>query len=160
MLISHARDGRPNSAANSLPTPIWQGIAAANSAAGRLEEIVSKPLMLTHLWVSDGRFSAVKTRFFPASREMPAGSGLARSRLGLLGRQPAIDHQPRPGHESGIVGGEKDDALGDVVGHAEPADRVGRQGEPTRRVDIVGAEIAGAADKGLMLEPIPQTSAA
>jgi hypothetical protein len=36
----------------------------------------------------------------------------------------------------------KNDALGDVIGHAEPADRVRLQGEPTRRIDIVGAEIA------------------
>src|SRR5215469_7043828 len=43
---------------------------------------------------------------------------------GSLGRRPAVDHEPGAGHKAGVVGGEKDDALGDVVGHAEPADRV------------------------------------
>src|ERR1700730_2680358 len=41
MLISQARDGRPNSAANPLPTPI-------NSAAGGLGQIVSKLLVLLY----------------------------------------------------------------------------------------------------------------
>ena len=41
-----------------------------------------------------------------------------------LRRRPAIDDEPGADHKAGIVGSEKDDALGDVIGHAEPADRV------------------------------------
>jgi hypothetical protein len=56
-------------------------------------------------------------------------------------------HRPRvgAGHEAGVVGGEKDDTPGDVI---EPTDRVARQGELTRRIDIDGSEIARPADKG------------
>src|SRR3984893_3455397 len=143
MQVSQTTGLRPNSSAASLPTPI-------NSAAGRTAKIVSKLLIFLYSWVLEGRLSGVKTRFLPDGREIPAGSALVRPRLRLLRRQPAIDHEPGPGHESGIVGGEKDDALGDVVGHAEPADRVPRQGELTRRLDIVGAEITGAAEEGLV----------
>src|ERR1700730_982049 len=142
MQVSQTTGPRPNSSAASLPTPI-------NSAAGRTAKIVSKLLIFLYSWVLEGRFSGGKTRFLPDGREMPTGSASARPHLRLLRRQPAIDDKPGPGHESGIVGGEKDDALGDVVGHAEPADRVPRQGEPARRLDIVGAEVTGAADKGL-----------
>jgi hypothetical protein len=46
--------------------------------------------------------------------------------------------------------GEKDDALGDVLRHTEPADRVPRHGLLTHRIDIVAAEIARPADKGLL----------
>jgi hypothetical protein len=49
-----------------------------------------------------------------------------------------------------VVGGEKDDALADVVGHGEPADRVPRHSLLPHRIDIIGAEIVRAADKGLL----------
>ena len=41
----------------------------------------------------------------------------------LLRGRAAVDDEPGAGHEAGIVGGEKDNALGDVVRHAEAADR-------------------------------------
>jgi hypothetical protein len=126
-----------------LPTP-------ENSPADRLDKIVSKLLILIHSWVLEGRFSGVKTRFLPHSKDMPTGSASARRHLGLLRGQPAVDHEPGAGHEGGIVGGEKDDAFGDVVGRAEPPDRVAGQGKSTRRLDIVAAAIAGAADEGLV----------
>ena len=69
---------------------------------------------------------------------------------GLLRRQPAVDHQPGAGHEGRIVGGEKDDALGDVVGHAEPADRQPSQRLAARLLDVVGAEIARPHDQHLI----------
>jgi hypothetical protein len=101
MLTSQARDGRPNSAANSLPRPII-------SAAGRPKEIVRKLLMFLYSWVLQEQFLGVTTRLFPAGREM------RRVRLGpsaprLLCRHPAIDHALGAGHEGRIVGGEKDD---------------------------------------------------
>jgi hypothetical protein len=87
---------------------------------------------------AEGRLSVFTTRSFPAEREMCA------VRVGPTAppvTAPSARYRPRarPSHEGGIVGGEKDDALGDVVGHAEPADRVGGQGKPTRRVDIVAS---------------------
>ena len=36
------------------------------------------------------------------------------------------------------------------VGYAEPADRMGRQCDLPCRIDIVGADIAGATDEGLL----------
>jgi len=121
MLNTQPRDRVANSAANSLPTP-------QNSAAAGLGQIVSKLLIFCCSWVLEGRFSGGKTRFLPDGRGMPTGSASARPRprLSLRG-DAAVDDEAGPGHEAGIVRGEKDDALGDVVGHAEPADRVGRQ---------------------------------
>jgi hypothetical protein len=69
---------------------------------------------------------------------------------GLIARSRAVDDEPGSGHEAGVVGGEKDDTLGDVFRHAEPADRVPRHDALAQRVDVVGAEIAGPADKGLL----------
>src|SRR5437870_2824333 len=120
MPVSQTTGQRPNSAAASLPTPI-------NSAAGRTAKIVSKLLIFLYSWVLGGRFSGGKTRFVPQSRDMRSGSGRPDRAAGLLRGQPAIHNQPGPGHEGGIVGGEKDDAFGDVFGRAEPADRVARQ---------------------------------
>jgi hypothetical protein len=51
----------------------------------------------------------------------------------------AVDHELGAGHKAGIVGGEKDVALGDVVGHAEPANRVARHRPFRDGLDIVGA---------------------
>src|SRR6267143_6691152 len=62
MLISQARSGRPNSAANSLRRPI-------NSAAGRPEYIVRRLLIFLYSWVMEGQFLGVTTRFVPAGRE-------------------------------------------------------------------------------------------
>lgn len=44
----------------------------------------------------------------------------------------AMDDKTGGGHKAGIVGGEKNDALGDVVGHAEPANRVPRPSSQAR----------------------------
>src|SRR5579885_3333839 len=52
----------------------------------------------------------------------------------LLRGQAAIDDEAGAGHKRGVVGGEEDDALGDVGRGAEPADRVGRQGNAARRL--------------------------
>ena len=70
--------------------------------------------------------------------------------LGLLRCRAAVNDETGAGHKPGIVGGEKDDALGDVVGDAEPANRVPRHDLLTHRINVVGAEIARAADKGLL----------
>jgi hypothetical protein len=67
-----------------------------------------------------------------------------------LCRRAAVDDEPRAGHEAGIVGGEKDDALGNVLRHAEPADRVPRHGLRAHRIHVIGAEVARPADKGLL----------
>src|SRR5207245_2160187 len=76
MLISQARIGRPNSAANSLRRPI-------NSAAGRPEYIVRRLLIFLYSWVMvflyswvmEGQFLGVTTRFVPAGREGCIGGG-------------------------------------------------------------------------------------
>src|SRR6266852_259175 len=101
MLISQARGGRPNSAANPLPTP-------QNSAAGGLGQIVFKLLILLYSWVLEGRFSGVKTRFLPHSRDMRWGPGRPDRAAGLLRRDAAVHDESGPGHEAGIVRGEKD----------------------------------------------------
>ena len=44
--------------------------------------------------------------------------------LALVRGRSAVDYEARTGHKAGIVGGEKDDAFGNVVRHAEPADRM------------------------------------
>jgi hypothetical protein len=71
-----------------LPIPLS---TPENSAVDRLDRIVSKLLILLYSWVLEGLFLAIKTRFLPHSRDMPAGFALARRHLGLLGRQSAVD---------------------------------------------------------------------
>src|SRR6266446_725613 len=142
MPISQAGLGEPNSIAGSLKTP---EIPLPTDSINR-DQVFD-----THRFLgTKGAIFRDHDAFLPDSRERPSRSGSAGPRLGLLRRQPAVDDEAGAGHEGGIVGGEKDDAFGDVVGYAEPADRVVRQGEPARRLDIVGAEIAGAADEGLV----------
>src|SRR3984893_17530913 len=96
MPISQARGGRPNSAANPLPTP-------QNSAAGGLGQIVSKLLILLYSWVLEGLFSSVTTRFLPHSRDMRWGPGRPGHAAGLLRGDAAVDDEPGAGHEAGIV---------------------------------------------------------
>src|SRR5437879_8148834 len=115
MLISQIRGLRPNSSAASLPTPI-------NSAAGGLGQIVFKLLILLYSWVLEGRFSGVKTRFLPHSRDRRWGPRRTGSRLGSLRGDAAVDDEACAGHEAGVVGGEKDDALGDVGHRSHAAD--------------------------------------
>ena len=61
MLISHARDGRPNFPANSLRAP--------QIRAGRLGKIAFKSLMSNGFLAMEERFPGVTTRFLPAVRE-------------------------------------------------------------------------------------------
>jgi hypothetical protein len=61
MLISHARDGRPNFPANSLRAP--------EIRAGRLGKIAFKSLMSNGFLAMEERFLGVTTRFLPAVRE-------------------------------------------------------------------------------------------
>ncbi len=143
MLISEAAGMRPNSAATSLPTPI-------NSAAGGLGQIVSKLLILLNSWVLEGLFSGVTTRFLPHSRDMRWGPRRTGSRRGLLRGDAAVDDETGPGHEAGVVGGEKDDALGDVGHRSHAADRQAGQCLSARLVDVVGAEIACPHDQHLI----------
>src|SRR5438132_7790910 len=143
MLISEAADMRPNSAANPLPTPI-------NSAVGGLGQIVSKLLILLYSWVLEGRFSGVKTRFSPAGSGIPTGSASARRHLGLLRRDAAVDDEACAGHETGVVRGEKDDALGDIGHRSHAADWQPGQRLPARLLDVVGAEIARPHDEHLI----------
>src|ERR1700730_6242146 len=105
MPISQARGGRPNSAANPLPTPI-------NSAAGGLGPIVSKLLILLYSWVLEGLFSGVTTRLLPHSRDMRWGPRRTGSRRGLLRGDAAVDDEAGPGHDRDDGRGEEDDALG------------------------------------------------
>jgi hypothetical protein len=62
--------------------------------------------------------------------------------LSSVGGPAAVNHQTRPCHEAGIVGGQEHDTLGDVVGNAQPADRVQRDrglaGEDRRRLGLLG----------------------
>ena len=118
MPISQARLGEPNSIAGSLQTP---EIPLPTDSMNRDQVFDMHRLLGTKGAIFGGH-----NAFLPDSRERPSRSVWVGQRLGLLGGQPAIDDEPGPGHEGGIVGGEKDDALGDVVGHAEPADRVVR----------------------------------
>src|ERR1700738_429503 len=129
--------GRPNSAANSLPTP-------QNSAAGGFGQIVFKLLILLYSWVLEGRFSGVKTRFLPHSRDMRWSPRRTGSRRGLLRGDAAVDDETGAGHEAGIVRGEKDDALGDVGHRPDAADRQPSQRLAARLVDVVGAEVGRA----------------
>src|ERR1700737_2134420 len=104
MQVSQTTGRRPNSSAASLPTPI-------NSAAGRTAKIVSKLLILLYSWVLEGRFSGVKTRFLPHSRDLRWGPRRTGSRRGSLRGDAAVDDEACAGHEAGVVRGEKDDAL-------------------------------------------------
>jgi hypothetical protein len=42
----------------------------------------------------------------------------------LPGGHPAIDDHAGPGHEAGIIGRKKNDAVGDVLGDTETPDRM------------------------------------
>src|SRR6476469_4123510 len=66
------------------------------------------------------------------------GSGLPNSVL--LCRQPAGYNKARARHEPGSVRSEENDTLRNVAGCAEPANRMGRQRELSRRIDVVRAE--------------------
>src|SRR2546430_2417536 len=65
----------------------------------------------------------------------------SRSRISL-GSIAAVDHQARSRHEPAVVRGEEEDALGDVVGYAEPADRMIVEEPLARRLEIIRAEVA------------------
>src|SRR5262245_17961614 len=67
-----------------------------------------------------------------------------------VGGPAAVDHQARPRHEARIVGGQEHDALGDVVGDAEPTDRMECERGLARLFGVVGADLAGTHDKGLL----------
>ena len=96
-----------------------------------------KLLILLYSWVAEGRFSGVKTRFLPHSRDMRTGSASARRHLGLLRRDPAVDDEAGAGHEAGVVRGEKDDALGDVGHRPHAADRDPGQRLLARRFEVI-----------------------
>src|SRR6202022_943409 len=120
--------GRPNSAANSLPTP-------QNSAAGGFGKIVFKLLILLYSWVLEGRFSGVTTRFVPHSRDMRWGARRTGQHLGSLRGKAAGEDGAGAGNKAGIVGGEKDDAVGDVAHRPHAADRQPSQCLPARLLD-------------------------
>src|SRR5215471_19672901 len=61
----------------------------------------------------------------------------------------AVDDEPGPGHETSIVGGEKNDALGDVGNRAQATDRESLERLPAGRVDIVRAELLRPACEDL-----------
>ena len=90
----------------------------------------------TIIWVKSGAEVIIR----PVSPLLQGSDVTARPHS--LCCRPGVDHNPGAGHKAGIIRGEKDDALGDVIGRAEPADRVDRQGELTHRLDIVAAEVA------------------
>src|SRR5580704_16832264 len=80
-----------------------------------------------------------------------AGSGYyLLSAEGLLRGDAAVDDEPRAGHEGRVVRGEEHDALGDIVGCAHAADRQSLDDLATRRLDVVGAEIARPRDQHLV----------
>src|ERR1700730_17549914 len=143
MVKSQTGGRRPNSAAIPLPTPI-------NSAVGGLGQTVSKLLILLYSWVLKGRVWGVTTRLLPHSRDMRWGPHRTGSRRGLLRGDAAVDDETGPGHEAGIVRGEKDDALGDVGHRPHAADRQPGQRLPARLLDVVGAEIARPHDEHLI----------
>ena len=57
------------------------------------------------------------------------------SRCGLLRGDAAVDDEACAGHEAGVVGGEKDDALGDVGHRSHAADR-----QPGQRLERFSTE--------------------
>ena len=59
-----------NSAANSLPTPVWGPKTLENSAAGQCDQILVKHLIYIQVSARQGRFSGAETGFFLADREM------------------------------------------------------------------------------------------
>ena len=67
-----------------------------------------------------------------------------------LGGDAAVDDEPRAGHEGGVVGGEEHDPLGDVARRTHAADRQALDDLTTRRLDVVGAEIARPRDQHLI----------
>src|ERR1700756_5613170 len=99
-----------------MPTQILP--AASLSSAQRLPAARALFLAVNYLICialrSIGRaIFGVETRFLPEVREMRRGSALARQHLGSPCGDAAVDDEAGPGHEAGVVRGEKDDALGD-----------------------------------------------
>src|SRR5438094_6694693 len=91
---------------------------------------------ITSLWQTNTRSRRLQHRFArdsdtdqkwsnPAhdSRDMRWGPRRTGSRRGLLRGDAAVDYETGPGHEAGIVRGEKDNALGDVGHLPHAADR-------------------------------------
>src|SRR5512137_2818953 len=62
----------------------------------------------------------------------------------------AVDDQARPGHEARIVRRQEHDALGDVVGDTQPADRMQAERRLACLLDVVGALLTGPHDEGLL----------
>src|SRR6266851_4584059 len=66
-----------------------------------------------------------------------------RMTLSSVSGPAAIDYQASPCHEARIVRREEYDALGDVIGDTEPADRVQGERGLARPFSVVGALLAG-----------------
>src|SRR5262245_1536435 len=73
-----------------------------------------------------------------------------RTALSSVSGPAAIDDQASPRHETRIIRRQEHDALGDVVGDTEPADRMHGERGLTRPFGVVGALLAGAHDEGLL----------
>src|SRR5215213_5532848 len=73
-----------------------------------------------------------------------------RMALSSVSGPAAVDDQARSGHETRIVRRQEHDALGDVVGDTEPADRMQGERGLARLVGVVGALLAGAHGEGLL----------
>src|SRR4029434_8223578 len=73
-----------------------------------------------------------------------------RMALSSVSGPTAIDDQAGACHEARIVRGQEHDALGDVVGDTEPADRMQGGRGLACLFGVVGALLAGAHDEGLL----------
>jgi hypothetical protein len=155
MLISQAKGGRPNSAANPL-------LRLINSAVGRPEEIVLNLLIFLYSLVLDVQFLGVTMRFSPAGREMPSGHEgriLGGERDDLKARRAARDrdgtgarHLDEP---EGLHQGDESVELFARTGHFED-ERFGRRIDDACPEDIGETErldprlaFAGNLDQGI-----------
>src|SRR6185312_13409376 len=89
-------------------------------------------------------FPVVTTKEVPRLRFAPLGT------TGLVRRPAAVDHQAGAGHEARVVGRQEHDALGDVLRHAQPADRMQGQRGLARLLGVVGVDLLGAHHEGLL----------
>src|SRR6476620_2751422 len=73
-----------------------------------------------------------------------------RMALSSVSGPAAVDDQAGPCHDARIVRREEHDALVDVAGNTEPADRVQGKRGLARLFGVVGALLAGAHGEGLL----------
>src|SRR5205085_1819640 len=116
-----------------LPAPLVTA-RASGASAGRTARSAR--------YGSAERISYPRPKPPPSSKPATAANPTRCSGRSLR-RDPAVDDEAGAGHEGGVVRSEKDDALSDVGDRAHAADRDACQRLLARRLEVVGAEIAG-----------------